>query len=472
VAICFRYEPMDRDGRSLWARAEAEAGGPRRQWTQHADLTRKIKAAADHGAVAVLFVNPPGQDNERLRMPARNPETMPVPVMHISADTFQRMLRGADRASDIAALRDLQRKADRGSVIEPLPGLEIRGEVKLEHRITTTENVIGVLPGRGRLRDEVIVIGAHYDHLGRGEIGSRSPDHRGKIHPGADDNASGTAGLLLLAERFSRLAKTDTQGDRRTLVFAAFTAEERGLLGSRHMTRNLDDLGLRRERIVAMLNMDMIGRLRNNRIHVSGVGSAAEWRDFVEAAARHAELELRASNSASGPSDHASFYAIRVPVLHFFTGVHAEYHTPQDTADTVNFPGAVKVVDMVDHVARALLTADKRLTFQPDRVAAGGGPGGDAGAAGPGGASAYLGLMPDYGEEGDGLRVAGVMPGTPAEKAGLRSGDIITRWNDEGVGDIHDLTRLLRAAKPGDKVSLQVTRDETLQVVTVELGQR
>ncbi|MEE9211925.1 MAG: M28 family peptidase [Phycisphaeraceae bacterium] len=378
VAVAFRYEPMDLDGRSLWS-----AG--RGQWTEAAHLIHKAKWAAERGAVALLVVNPPWQTLRGPLLSARSTSSgsrADIPVLHVRSSLVERMVAKAGRNAD-ATLKQWQRRGNKGTAgLDRLEGVTVRGIVEIESRRVIVANVGGVVPGAGALADQVVVIGAHYDHLGDGEVGGRS--RLRAIHPGADDNASGVAGLVMLARRFAGRAVIGGpiagESKRRTMLFIAFTGEERGRLGSTHLLQHLDDMGITPGRIVAMVNMDMIGRLRNNKLTIGGVGTGDRWDQLVESANAQVGLKLHKNASGRGRSDHATFYNQRVPVLFVFTGTHTDYHRPTDTADKVNAAGGVRVVDLLDRIAMDLVTEPYRLAFVQTK--------------GPAGTSAWGAAMP------------------------------------------------------------------------------
>ncbi len=356
VAVMYRYEPLDENHRSRW-----HAG---RGWTAHATLSRKAALAAEHGAAAVVIVNPPS------RAAAPRPRTeaamhfepIDVPVMMIGFDQFKRMLREAGHGNAMAAARQLQRRADAGAAAEPL-GLRIRGKVKLNITRKPSANIAATLPGTGALPG-VVVVGAHYDHLGMGGWGSRVSDEA--VHHGADDNASGVAALVMVARRMGSVRRERAKPQAaRSVVFAAFTGEERGLVGSQYFVKHLDDAGLDADDIVAMVNLDMVGRLRSDRLHVFGVNTGERWLELIERAGEGTGLDVRARGSGLGASDHASFYRAGVPVVHVFTGLHSDYHTPADTADKLNPRGAVRVVDFVERLVEVLRHDRRRVGYRP-----------------------------------------------------------------------------------------------------------
>jgi hypothetical protein len=324
----------------------------------------------------------------------------------------------------------------------------------------TIRNVIGVLRGRSRARrGQVIVVGAHYDHLGPGGFGALDdPDSTGKVHNGADDNASGTTALLEVARRLVHRPLD------RTVVFIAFSGEELGALGSdyyvKHATVPIDS-------ITAMLNMDMVGRLRNAKLIVSGAATAREFPallDSLNHAAGEPRFDLRASGDGWGPSDQASFYAVKRPVLHFFTDLHGDYHRSTDDVDGINIVGLEQVAGFVADVATALAGRPGALAFvdaPPHQVATGGA-----------GYGAYLGTIPDMSESPGGVRITGTRAGSPAERAGLIAGDIITAIGAKVVANLYDMTDALRSHQPGDTVAIVVQRDTTKLQLTAVLGRR
>ena len=489
AVVVFRYEPMDEKGRSAWAgggasggRSHEDGGTSMGPWSEAATLTAKAKWAAERGAAALLVVNPLSQDTSgggagSLRSTETTVGTaQPIPVLHITTGVFKQWLT-AIGAEGEATLREYERRANTGdgSVdaaqgVGVLQGLTAQGRVEIVRPQTTVHNVIGVLPGAGDLAGQVVVIGAHYDHLGYGEVGSLLPAaERGRvIHAGADDNASGTAGLVMLAERFARRVKqSSAPTSRRTLLFVAFSGEERGLLGSSHMVKNLGELGLAGERIVAMVNMDMIGRLEGDRLMVPGVSSGDRWVELLRRAAAGSGLKLQMDDKRiPGASDHLIFQMQRIPAAAFFTGVHADYHKPSDTAEKINAPGAVRVLGVVEGLIRLLWTQPTPPAFTGQAMS-----GHAMASAGHG---AFLGIVPDYqslhGSEG--VLLSGAVPGSPAEQAGLQQGDRIVRWNERRIENIYTLTEVLAASKPGDTVKLGVKREDKLLYLTATLRQR
>lgn len=323
----------------------------------------------------------------------------------------------------------------------------------------TGSNVIGLLPGRDPvLRNEAVIVGAHYDHLGLGGFGSLDPDSTGAVHNGADDNASGAAMLVRIAER---LAATPPA---RTVVFIAFSGEELGLLGSAHYVKHpLYPLTT----TLAMINLDMVGRLRQKRLIVYGAQTAKEFPALLDSLNWHAGLDLKAQGDGYGPSDQSSFYAAGKPVLHFFTDLHEDYHRTTDDWQKIDVEGLDQVASFVTGVVTTL--ANRPGTLTP--VTAAPRPP-SAGAAASGGYGAYLGTVPDMTDSPGGVRLLGVRAGSPAEQAGLRGDDIITRIGDRNVPDLQAMTDALRSHRPGDTVDVVVRRGDATTTLRATLGQR
>lgn len=323
-----------------------------------------------------------------------------------------------------------------------------------------TQNVVAMVPGTdAALRGQLLVIGAHFDHLGRSTDGALDPQAGNAIRNGADDNASGTAAVLELARRFA------ARPARRSVLFVNFSAEELGLLGSAyfaaHSPAPLDS-------VQAMLNFDMVGRLRDDRLIVYGTGTAAALPGVLDSANMTPALRLSPVPDGYGPSDHSSFYAQGVPVLHFFTDVHDDYHRATDDAALVNYPGLVRVVAYAERVARNLADRPDRLpairSAQPAPV---------AGSSRTSGGAVYFGSVPDMGAgDGKGMRLSGVTPGSPADKAGIRTGDVVVEFGGTPIADLYAYTDALRSHQPGDSVKVVVLRDGQRLEMTAVLAAR
>lgn len=324
-------------------------------------------------------------------------------------------------------------------------------------------NVIGILPGRDPvLRNQTIILGAHYDHLGLGGFGSLDPDSTGLVHNGADDNASGAAALIQVAARLAAAPPA------RTVVFIAFSGEELGLLGSAYYVKEpIYPL----TGTLAMVNLDMVGRLRNGRLIVYGARTAKEFPALLDSLNWYAGFDLKAQGDGYGPSDHSSFYAAKRPVLHLFTDLHEDYHRTTDDWQKVNYDGLKRVADFSLGLVTALANRSKPLTFLdlPAPLLSQTTPAMGTGLSGYG---AYLGTVPDMTGAPGGVRLVGVRAGSPAERAGLRGDDIITRIGTTDTPDLQAMTDALRSHKPGEVVEIVVRRGALMTTLRATLGTR
>ena len=398
------------------------------------DIRYKAFTAREHGAVALLVADlPPADDIDEAPFPtvrADNQGDAGMPVAVIKRDWAKRLL---DADTTVTITTDL-----------------------IEHT-QPVDNIVGRLTAQERLAGAVM-IGAHYDHLGMGGSGSLAPDSK-EPHSGADDNASGTAALLETARLLAARA-TDLSRD---VIFVAFTGEESGLLGSSELAKSPLP-GMAPAGLVAMLNMDMVGRLRDNRVAILGGESAEEWKDVVQPLCADLKIGCQLGGEGYGPSDQTPFYAAGVPVLHFFSGAHGDYHLPSDDAEFINAAGGAQIANLVANLA-ADLTAIEGLTYKESEAPA---PQGDMRGYG-----ASLGTIPDYTGAPDnktGMLLAGVRAGGPASLAGLKRGDRVVELLGSEIRDIYDLMYVLREAKPGQEGKVVVERGDERIEVTVTFG--
>lgn len=350
IVLVLRYEPPPKNQKSPFQKS------PR--YSNHATLISKADNARNHGAIGMILVDfhPPGA-GEKTLIPGRRtlgPSDAGIVATQIKREIVESRLQEAG-----LSLQELKEKIDKEEkpASIPLPGIRVSIHVALEKITKKTDNVIGVLPGSdAELRGENIVIGAHYDHIGLGYFGTRDTSAEGKIHNGADDNASGTAVMMKLAERLSRRPNRQA----RTIVFVAFTAEELGTHGSNHYV-NHPTFPLASTK--AMINLDMVGRMKDNRLTAAGIDTAKEFRALVTAAGQEFGAEISPSPRAGSGSDHAAFYRKNIPVLHFYTGSHEDYHRPTDDWEKLNIPGMVKVGDVVLAVVEKIASSKESPTF-------------------------------------------------------------------------------------------------------------
>ena len=375
-----------------------------------------------------------------------------MPVYFCLRTTIEPLIKEAFKTE----LADIEKTID--ETLEPQSGQlaqwSASGQSSIISNRATVKNVIGVLEGEGPLAHETIVVGAHYDHLGMGGQGSLAPWTK-EIHNGADDNASGTASLLEVAHQLTQAGFKP----KRRIVFIAFSGEERGLLGSARYVREprfpLKDT-------IAMVNMDMVGRLNENKLIIQGTKTADIMDELIERLNKTYEFDLTKKPGGMGPSDHQSFYLKKIPVLHLFTGLHSNYHRPSDDFNLLNLEGMDRITRMVTHIVKEFDALPKRPVFQksdPKRHVTGGG-----------GDRPYFGSIPDYADNVEGLPLTGVSPGGPAEKAGFKAQDIIIQLGKYKIGGIEDFDSALRKFKGGDKVPVVVLRKKKKKTLTITLG--
>ena len=429
--------------------------------TEHATFLAKLGAATEHGAAALLIVNGPrslkGAPDKPMHWSAMvggTPGSGRIPYAFLTQAAANALLAPLGR--DVAALEKAIDAAEGGPkpASAEVPGARVRLKVALERTSgLNARNVVGLLRGSDpALAKEVVIVGAHHDHVGRGAYGSAGgPSAEGKIHPGADDNASGTAALLEVAEALA----AQPRRPRRSVLFTSFSGEEMGLLGSVHYCEHpvlpLADT-------VAMVNCDMVGRYDPARkLEIGGVGTAEGLQALIERANAPYGLALAWDPSGVAPSDNTSFYRKRLPVLFFFTGIHPQYHTPDDTWDRIAAPEGAKVTSLVRDVVVEIADRDVRLVFTKPPPTKG--------------SKAALGIQPGPGD-GAGVVVAGLVDGGAADAAGLHEGDVVTALGAILVKDMRDLSRALAERKPGDKVVVKVVRDGAPLTFDVTLGGR
>jgi hypothetical protein len=401
----------------------------------------KATVAAGRGAAGIVVLLPAGMAMPDLGAETRAMLGIPAAVV---TDAAAQIMRDAAEVSS-----------------------EVQFETDVRATRTDAQNVAAILPGSDpSLRNEFVIVGAHYDHLGFGDEGSLDPDAR-TIHNGADDNASGTAALV-------EIARALVEGPRlaRSVVFVAFTGEERGLWGSAHFVAEPTvDLGS----TVAMLNLDMVGRMVEDGLTIFGFGTAAEWDDIVDVANADldAPLEIGKSPDGYGPSDHSSFYGEGIPVLHFFSNTHEDYHRPSDDWQRINAEGLERVVQLTAAVTQRLATGGASTVVltpieqeQPSPATSG------QSSSSSGGYGPYLGTIPDMTPRDFGLRLTGVREGSPAEQAGLEPGDVVVEFDGKEITDIYAYTYALQDRQAGDEVVIVVERDGERVTVTAVLGER
>lgn len=447
IVVVLRYEP---------AGFAAKTG--HHGLTQHSQLVTKAINARNHGAKAIVLINGKlGEGEEDLLTrfgSVSGPEDAGILFVHVKNAVAESWFQAAGKS-----LADVQNQINTSSKPASFSfpeNLRASLNVNIESTRATVNNVLAYLPGR---TDEYIIIGAHYDHLGRGNFDSLAPSEIGQIHPGADDNASGTAGLLELA----RLLAPQKGQFQRGILFSAFAGEELGLLGSAEWVK-APTLPL--DKAVAMLNMDMIGRIREDKVYVGGVGTGSSFKMLLEDAQSKSGLKLEYSAGGYAASDHTSFVSKHIPVLFFFSGLHSDYHKPSDTWEKINASAAARLLELISDVGLQLANASTPPTFVAvveDKP---------VGGTGGGGYGPYFGSIPDFGQVERGVRFSDVRPGSPAAKAGLKAGDTLVQFNDKPIKNLYDFTDALRRSKVGDVVQVKVLRDGQELTASVKLEQR
>ena len=447
IVVVLRYEPP----------SFGEKSG-NQGMTQHSQLVTKAINARNHGAKALVLANGKLGDGEEDLLTrfgsVSGPENAGIIFLQVKNAVAEGWLKAAGKS--LAEVQEQINASSKPASFALAGDQTASVTVSIRTTRATVNNVLAYLPGK---TDEYVIIGAHYDHLGRGNFDSLAPSQIGQIHPGADDNASGTAGVLELA----RLLAPQKGQLRRGILFASFAGEELGLLGSaawvKDPTRPLD-------KAVAMLNMDMIGRIKDQKVYIGGIGTGSTLKAVVEQASEKSGFKIEYSPGGYSSSDHTSFVAKKIPVLFFFSGLHSDYHKPSDTWEKIDPVSAARLLEVVAATGEELADAEGRPSFivvAEERPA--GGPGGS-------GYGPYFGSIPDFGQVENGVKFSDVRPGSPAAKAGLKAGDILVQFGDKPIKNLYDFTDALRRSKVGDVVEVKVLRDGQPVTASVKLEQR
>ncbi len=457
IVIVLRDAPKFKEEAKIF-----DSNGKKRQLSS---LTEKILNAEKHGAIAILFVNDfdTAKDTEDALLPfnftalSRSPGK--IPALHLSRLLANDLLHSVTGNSLEQSQKSIEENIAPTSVV--LEGIKAALEVKVTRgkEVVPLKNIVGFLDGNGPLAKETIVIGAHYDHLGYGGFGSLAAQKKLAIHHGADDNGSGTTGLLELVRRFS--AVKNRQGRR--IIFVAFSGEELGLFGSAHFVNNpLIPLN----EIAAMINLDMIGRLskdadsKKDKVLLEGTGTAEMFEPLLDKKNAETQFMFVKKKSGFGPSDHSSFCEKKIPVLFFWTGTHPEYHTPLDTAERINLDGLIKIVGLVEKIAIDLTMVEKKPAFI--EIKGGTSPR-------PAGNMPRLGIRPGYSDEKEGVLVEGVSDGDPAAKAGIKKDDRILEISGKKVTNIETYMQIMAGEKKGTTIEVGIERGGKKVKIPVKL---
>jgi hypothetical protein len=454
------YKGVDVKGKWVMVfRSDPDLDNSNSKFIPYGDVRSKILIAKDKGAAGVLLITPKGFEKEDKLMPLvveNNEVTAGIPILNITRDLANKILKKTGISIDSLDRTIISSKAPNSFQT----GVTLNGTAEVVQKREKTANVVALLEGSDPLlKDEYLVVGGHYDHLGFGGTGSgsRMPDTNA-VHNGADDNASGTAMVMALAKRLSQ----EKGKTKRSIIFVAFTCEELGLLGSKYF---VDHPPVELKKIKAMFNFDMVGRFEKdkNSISLSGTGTAIESDSLLKPLETNLPFAVVHSPDGYGPSDHAAFYSSNIPVFYFNTGVHTDYHTPFDDTEKLDFDAEKEIGDFATNIILTVDNLPKALTFKESGKKEQGGRSGRR-------FKVTLGIMPDFaGTEKKGLRIDGVNKDGPADQGGMKKGDIITGLNGKSVGNIYEYMTRLQSLKKGMTVNVEIIRDGKNEVLIISL---
>lgn len=446
IALVLRYSP--------------EGDKPRGDFADFSSTRYKATSVRNKGAKGIIFFTGPNtyEDDSFIKLNvAQLGGDAGLPIVSITTKMAEEIFQAAGKD-----LLFMQKEMDSLKAARSFYFTNSSASISvgLKPVIRSTRNVIGLVESENPVyKNEYIVIGAHYDHLGMGGRGSLSSSTEPEIHNGADDNASGTSTVMELAQKFSANKKSL----KRSMIFMTFSGEEMGLLGSAHFVKTPT---IPLDKVVAMYNLDMVGRLNEeSSLTVYGTGTSPIWKDLLNDKNSFYSFKLNFIDDGFGPSDHSSFYAKDIPVLFYFTGTHSDYHKPSDDFDKINYTGLEKIGRFVYDMADAVNQKDDKIAFtktkseprERRRDAT---------------SRVYVGTVPDMSTQADGFKLSGVSDGSPAEKAGLKAGDIIIKFGGKDVKNIYDYMYAIQDHKPGEEVDVVVKRGEEEITLKVPLGLR
>jgi hypothetical protein len=443
----------------LVMRFNPEYDNPHSKFDEYSTFRQKATVARDKGAKGIIFVNghfPVDADDKLMEFRYdRGSLLKDISAVHVKREFVDELFKAQnlDFAEYQKKISETKNPASFEFTNSTILNLETEvNEIKKE-----SWNVAGYFEGNDpQLKNEYVVIGAHFDHLGYGETGSLYRGTDKQIHNGADDNASGTTGVLELAEKFASVKSQM----KRSMIFVTFSGEELGLLGSNYFVNNSS---IPVNQMVSMINLDMIGRLDDEKkLIIHGTGTAKSWKDLLNDKNSY-NLKLSFNDEGFGPSDHSSFYGKQIPVLFFFTGTHTDYHRPSDDAERINYQGEEAVVRYVYDVTSSVVNRDTKPEYvnvprkEMDNAS---------------GWKVYVGTIPDYSTDVNGFKLSGVSEGSPAQKGGMKAGDIMIKFGDKKISNIYDYVYALKEFVPGDKVDVTVLRDGKELTFNLILGAR
>jgi hypothetical protein len=458
------YKDLDVEGKAVVVfRGSPEPDNPHSKFMTFGSLRYKSLNALEHGASAIIFINTSKDDessegtDDLKDLKTDRGGRAGLACLHIKRSFIKGSFDSPNTLDSVERVI-AETKKPAPATLTRLAGITLSAEVL--DISADVHNVIGVIEGTDpALKDEYLVVGAHFDHIGMGQGGSSL--YRGKepvIHYGADDNASGTSGMLHLTSLIGEKPL------RRPVIFMAFNGEEMGLLGSTYYTKNPI---IPNEKTIFMLNMDMIGRLEKNTLQVQGTGTSTRWNDLVDSVGIVHDFKITKIPDGLGPSDFSPFYAKDIPVLSLFSGLHSDYHRPTDTWDKINYVGMERILDLGESLLRNIGNSDSKPDFKKVKSSPRKGRG----------FSVYVGTMPDY-SESEKFRITGASQGSPADKAGMREGDVIVKFGKTDVKNIYDYMYSLGNYKAGDTVNVIVLRDgdknkrEELELILESRGKK
>ncbi|OQX96584.1 MAG: hypothetical protein B6I20_14275 [Bacteroidetes bacterium 4572_117] len=452
------YANIDVKGKLvLMLRADPELDNPDSKFIPYVNERSKVLTAKEKGAIGVLFVSGLQFDkrDKLMKLVADQTESnLGIPALHIKRAVANKIL--AKSGKTIEGLETSLNKNKNPESFNSKTNVSILSKVNFKK--VKTQNVVGYIKGSDKkLRNEYIVIGGHYDHLGFGgpASSSRMPDSIA-VHFGADDNASGIASIMEIAEKLAKNKKKL----KRSVIVMAFGAEEIGLIGSKYFTSNPT---VELKKIKAMINVDMVGRLKESKeLFVGGVGTATESEDLLNSMLGKKDMKLGISYNGFGPSDHAAFYIENIPVFFFSTGAHADYHTPLDVIEMINFDGLKLLTDYIYELSVNIINRNKNLSFKES---------GPKGKAKPSrGSKVKLGIMPNFGKsDNKGLRIDAVTPEGPAYNGGIKKGDVITAIEGGKIHNIYEYMARMGKLKPGQTITIDLLRDSKKIVLIIQL---
>lgn len=443
----------------LVMRFNPEYDNPHSKFDEYSTFRQKATVARDKGAKGIIFVNGhfPADDDDKLMefRYDRGSLLKDISAVHIKREFVDELFKAQDM--DFAEYQKKISETKNPASFEFTNSTILNLETEVNEIKKESWNVAGYFEGNDpQLKNEYVVIGAHFDHLGYGETGSLYRGTEKQIHNGADDNASGTTGVLELAEKFVSMKNQM----KRSMIFVTFSGEELGLLGSNYFVNNSS---IHANQMVSMINLDMIGRLDDEKkLIVHGTGTAKSWKDLLNNTNSY-NLKLSFNDEGFGPSDHSSFYGKQIPVLFFFTGTHTDYHRPSDDAEKINYQGQEAVVRYVYDVSSSVVNNDTKPEYvnvprkEMDNAS---------------GWKVYVGTIPDYSTDVNGFKISGVSEGSPAQKGGMKAGDIMIKFGDKKISNIYDYVYALKEFVPGDKVDVIVLRDGKELTFHLILGAR